>query len=75
MYWCRFKLNSYPEGKLGVIEEGAYTDILIVDGNPVEDITVIGANEKWFDAPCHEQDFPTIRLIMKDGKIYKNTLN
>jgi imidazolonepropionase-like amidohydrolase len=66
-------LNPYYEGKLGVIEEGAYADILLVDGNPLEDITVIGGSEKWFDAP--ERDgIKTMRLIMKDGKIYKNTL-
>ena len=29
--------NPYPEGKLGVIEEGAYADILVVDGNPLEE--------------------------------------
>ncbi len=67
------KQNPYPN-KLGVIEKGAYADILIVDGNPLEDITIIGANEKWFDAPDREMDIPTIRIIMKDGKIYKNTL-
>ena len=66
--------NPYPDGKLGVIEEGAYADILIVDGNPLEDITVIGANGKWFDAEPREQDVVPIKLIMKDGKIYKNTL-
>jgi imidazolonepropionase-like amidohydrolase len=33
------KNNPYP-GKLGVIEAGALADILIVDGNPLEDITV-----------------------------------
>jgi imidazolonepropionase-like amidohydrolase len=67
-------MNPYPEGKLGVIEEGAYADILIVDGNPLENITVIGANPKWFDAEPRDQDIPTIRIIMKDGVIYKNTL-
>ena len=67
------KQNPYPS-KLGVIEEGAYADILIVDGNPLEDITVIGASPQWFDAPDREMDIPTINLIMKDGKIYKNTL-
>jgi imidazolonepropionase-like amidohydrolase len=65
--------NPYP-GKLGVIEEGALADILIVDGNPLEDITVIGANSKYLDAAPREQGIKTIRLIMKDGKIYKNTL-
>ena len=65
-------LNPYPE-KLGVIEEGAYADILLVDGNPLEDISTIGGNEKWFDAP--ERDgIESMRIIMKDGVIYKNTL-
>jgi len=65
--------DPYPEGKLGVIEEGAYADILLVDGNPLEDITVIGGNEKWFDAEPRK-GIETLRIIMKDGKIYKNTL-
>ena len=65
--------DPYPVGKLGVIEEGAYADILLVDGNPLEDITVIGGNEKWFDAPNRE-GIKTMRIIMKDGKIFKNTL-
>lgn len=68
------KSNPYPK-KLGVIEEGAYADILIVDGNPLEDIKVLGANEKWFDAEPREKGIATMKLIMKDGKIYKNTLN
>ena len=67
-------MNPYPEGKLGVIEEGAYADILIVDGNPLEDLSVIGTNDKWFDAPTPPESPETIRLIMKDGEIYKNTL-
>ena len=66
-------MSPYKEGKLGVIEEGAYADILLVDGNPLEDISVIGTNEKWFDAPDRD-GVETIRLIMKDGQIYKNTL-
>ncbi len=55
-------LNPYSEGKLGVIEPGAYADILIVDGNPLEDITVLGDYEE------------KILVIMKDGKIFKNTI-
>jgi imidazolonepropionase-like amidohydrolase len=53
--------NPYP-GKLGVIEEGAYADILLVEGNPLENIDLIGDPEKNFV------------LIMKDGEIYKNTV-
>ncbi len=56
------KRHPYPDGKLGVIEEGAYADILIVEGNPLRDVTLLSNPEK------------NIRLIMKDGKIYKNTL-
>lgn len=54
--------NPYP-GKLGVIEADAFADLLLIDGNPLEDVKVI-------------LDFEAnIELIMKDGKIYKNTLN
>ena len=68
-------MNPYPEGKLGVIEEGAYADILVVDGNPLEDLSVIGTSDKWFDAPEPPESPETIHIIMKDGKVYKNTLN
>ncbi|QLE86354.1 amidohydrolase family protein [Shewanella sp. Scap07] len=66
-------LDPYYEGKLGVVEEGAYADLLLVDGNPLEDLSVIGANEKWFDAPKRD-GIETMKIIMKDGVIYKNTL-
>lgn len=66
--------NPYPEAKLGVIEKGAYADILIVDGNPLKDISVIGAQPRWFDAKPRGEGLPGIKLIMKDGKIYKNTM-
>jgi imidazolonepropionase-like amidohydrolase len=65
--------NPYPH-KLGVIENNAYADILIVDGNPLEDITAIGAVSVLFDAPARSKHIESIMLIMKDGKIYKNTL-
>jgi len=67
------KNNPYP-GKLGVIEKGALADILVVDGNPLEDLTVLGANPKYLDAEPRERGIKTIRVIMKDGKVYKNTL-
>jgi imidazolonepropionase-like amidohydrolase len=66
--------NPYPNARLGVIEEGAYADILIVDGDPLTDITAIGGNTLWLDAPPRGPEVETIRVIMKDGKIYKNTL-
>ena len=56
------KLNPYPNGPLGVIKEGAYADILLVDGNPVDDARLL------------ENYAENIDLIMKDGKVYKNTL-
>ena len=68
------KRNPYPN-KLGVIEAGAYADILLVDGNPLEDVSVLGANPEWFDATPRDRGFDTIRVIMKDGKFYKNTLD
>jgi imidazolonepropionase-like amidohydrolase len=54
--------NPYP-GKLGVVEEGALADLLLVDGNPLENLELVGDPGRNFN------------LIMKDGKIYKNTLH
>jgi len=67
-------MNPYSDGKLGVIEEGAYADILLVDGNPLEDFSVMGTSDKWYDGPTRPESPETIRVIMKDGVIYKNTL-
>jgi imidazolonepropionase-like amidohydrolase len=68
--------NPYPAGPLGVIQEGAYADILLIDGNPLEDITLIGGSKELFDAPDRKAgDIPAMDLIMKDGVIYKNTLD
>ena len=66
--------NPYREGKLGVIEEGAYADLLLLDGNPLEDFSVVGAGDKWLDSPPRPASPETIRVIMKDGVFYKNTL-
>ncbi len=67
-------MNPYTAGKLGVIEEGAYVDILLIDGNPLEDFSVTGTGDVWFGADPRPDSPETIRLIMKDGVIYKNTL-
>jgi imidazolonepropionase-like amidohydrolase len=53
--------NPYP-GKLGVVEQGALADLLLVDGNPLENIDLVADPGKNFV------------VIMKDGKIYKNSL-
>jgi imidazolonepropionase-like amidohydrolase len=53
--------NPYP-GKLGVIETGALADLVVVDGNPTEDLTLVENPQKNFLA------------IMKDGRLHKNTL-
>ncbi|CAM3052326.1 amidohydrolase family protein [Vibrio rarus] len=62
------------QGKLGVIEKGAVADIILVEGNPLQDMSVIGATQKWFDADPEYKEIETIKLVMKDGKIYRNTL-
>jgi len=54
--------NPYP-AKLGVVEEGALADLLVVGGNPLEKLDLVADPGKNF------------KLIMKDGQIYKNTLN
>ena len=67
--------NPYKDGPLGVIEEGAYADLLLVDGNPLEDITVIGGTTERFDADPEFKLIPTSHLVMKDGKIYRNEID
>ena len=54
-------INPYP-GKLGVVAEGALADLLLVDGNPLENIKLIEDPGKNF------------LIIMKNGTIYKNSL-
>ncbi|MCY9827627.1 metal-dependent hydrolase family protein [Vibrio chagasii] len=67
-------MNPYPDAKLGVIEKGAYADILLLDGNPFEDFSVVGTGDQWFGADKRPDSPESIKLIMKDGVIYKNTL-
>ena len=44
-----------------VVKVGAYADLLLVEGNPLEDLSAV-------------TDQDNLKIIMKDGKIYKNTL-
>ena len=55
-------INPYP-GKLGVVEEGALADLLLVDGNPLENIKLIADPDENF------------LVIMKGGTIYKNIVS
>jgi imidazolonepropionase-like amidohydrolase len=53
--------NPYP-GVLGRIEAGAYADLLVATGDPTQSLDFIADPEA------------NLHLIMKDGKLYKNTL-
>ena len=54
--------NPYKEAPLGVIKEGAWADILIYNGNPLEDIGIVIDYKN------------NLRFIMKNGEIYKDDL-
>jgi imidazolonepropionase-like amidohydrolase len=54
------KRSPYP-GRLGVVEEGALADLLLVDGDPIADISLIADPEK------------NLLVIMKDGVIFKES--
>lgn len=51
-----------PYGRLGVLESGAIADLLIVEGNPLEDIRILEDPQK------------NLRVIIKDGHVVKSTL-
>lgn len=55
------KRNPYA-GKLGVVQEGALADLLLVDGDPLARLDLVADPERNF------------KVIMKDGKTFKNTL-
>jgi len=55
--------NPYLAGKLGEISEGAYADLILIDGNPLVDIKIMADYDRNFV------------LIIKDGKVYKNNLD
>lgn len=53
--------NPYRQGPLGVIEVGAYADLIIWEKSPLDDINNLLPNEN-------------LKVIMKDGEFIKNTL-
>ena len=48
-------------GLLGEVTENALADLLLVDGNPLEDIALLTQHDT------------AIKLVMRDGAIHKNT--
>src|SRR5712664_2575554 len=50
------------EGKLGIVEPGAFADLIVVDGNPLKKL------ELFFDQGAH------LPVIMKAGRFHKNAL-
>ena len=50
------------EGKLGCLRADALADLLVVDGNPLKDISVLQSPEK------------SLLAIMKRGRFYRNRL-
>jgi imidazolonepropionase-like amidohydrolase len=55
-------MNPYKYGSLGTIEVGGYADMILVEGNPLDDISLL------------EDYTNNFKIIMKDGMIWKNTL-
>lgn len=53
--------NPYP-GKLGVVAEGALADLLLVDGDPLQDLALVADPERSF------------LVIVKDGRVHKHRL-
>jgi imidazolonepropionase-like amidohydrolase len=51
-----------PSGMLGTLEAGKFADLVVVDGNPLEDITVL-------------QDHDRITAVMKNGVTYRGLMN
>jgi imidazolonepropionase-like amidohydrolase len=51
--------RSPYSGELGIIKQGAFADLILVDGNPLENIDLIGQPETKF------------LVIVKDGRVVK----
>lgn len=54
--------DYYKEAKLGVVEVGAWADVLIWNADPTKDVKVLSSDDN-------------LKLIIKDGKIFKNTID
>lgn len=53
----------FAEGELGVIAPGAQADLIVLDGNPLENINILTQPERY------------LKLVMKGGGVYHNSLS
>ncbi len=53
--------NPWKEAQLGTLREGSYADVILVNGDPLQDLKVLN-------------DSANVQLVIVDGKIYKNLL-
>jgi hypothetical protein len=58
---CYARRSSYARSRSSDIEEGKLADLLVVEGNPLEDISVL-------------QEEKNLKIIMKNGRMAKNSL-
>jgi imidazolonepropionase-like amidohydrolase len=54
--------NPYRDAQLGTLQVGSYADVILVNGNPLEDLQLLKDNDN-------------VQLVMKDGRVYKNLLD
>jgi hypothetical protein len=70
--------NPYP-GKLGVVEEGALADLILVDGDPIENLKIIADPEKNFVMILMEASFQgrssSLRLSTHDSSRSRSARN
>ena len=53
--------NPWKEAQLGTLREGSYADVILVNGNPLEDLKVLN-------------DSDNVQLVIVNGKVYKDIL-
>ncbi|MDH6679506.1 imidazolonepropionase-like amidohydrolase [Rhodococcus sp. LBL1] len=54
--------DPYRDAPFGVVAQGAWADVLLVDGNPLDDLSVLADPEKY------------LSVIVKNGQVVKNSL-
>ncbi len=62
LFALRGERNPYKEANLGVLQRGAWADMLLVNGDPTQNIDVLNDPERG------------LAVIIKNGVVHKNTL-